>query len=228
MKPHVCAPHLLPGECIHKSHKSSDAAAPRAMPERPILFSGEMVRAILDGRKTQTRRPIAPTQPRADGLWPAGRDPLSDCPFGAIGDRLWVRETWGRYFTDGVGMHTVYRADGEHEREWLDLGRWRPSIHMPRWASRLTLRITHVRVERLQDISEEDARAEGVEPGDRLVRCLQTVPCASGGPSCCGSTVMADDYRAGFQRVWRSIYGAETWDANPWVWAISFEREVAS
>ena len=115
--------------------------------ERPIIFSGPMIRAILEGRKTQTRRIVKPNC----------LSKLS--PYGRTGDRLWVRETWG-HNPEGPGY--VYRSDGDFDMKFHG-DRWRPSIHMPRWASRITLEVTGVRVERLQDINEEDALAEGVE-----------------------------------------------------------------
>lgn len=156
--------------------------------ERPILFSGPMVRAIIEGRKTQTRRIVKP-QPTFDGKWwvhkgyacndedefRGGLPFFSDCPYGHVGDRLWVRETWAQ--VEGppgvihVG-HVLYRADAcdNSGKRWSSVRpgdpdgevRWKPSIHMPRWASRLTLDVTGIRAERLQDISEEDAIAEGV------------------------------------------------------------------
>lgn len=199
--------------------------------ERPILMSGPLVRAVLDGRKSQTRRPISPVQPRADGRWPAGRDPLPDCPFGQVSDRLWVREAWGlRRPFDRTDWHrgslrgateaiihdewaVDYRAAWGPNQEGCF---WRPSVHMPRWASRLTLRITDVRVERLQDISEEDARAEGVDPHP-LRMDMDT-----------GLPMERETARSAFARAWGGIYGTESWDANPFVWTISFEREVAS
>lgn len=147
------------------------------MKTRPILFSGPMVRAILEGRKTQTRRVVKP-QPAHCADLPMGKDLTfaSACPYGQPGDRLWVRETWavGTLF-DYVRPSLLPKPDCESKlavdyaanprRIWHseDQGRWRPSIHMPRWASRITLEITSVRVERLQDISHKDAIAEGLE-----------------------------------------------------------------
>ena len=166
------------------------------MKERPILFSGPMVRAILDGRKTQTRRPYNPKAgfPREDGeVTPTTADAWTDygpCPLGQPGDRLWVRETWTQN-TSGV---VWYRADGHPIADGL----WRPSIHMPRWASRITLEITHVWVERVQDITEDGAIREGMVRVDR-----------------CSPFQM-------FRDTWQSIYG--TWDANPFVWAVEFRR----
>ncbi|MVF02755.1 hypothetical protein [Serratia marcescens] len=185
------------------------------MKERPVIFNGEMVRAILDGRKTQTRR-IA----KADNS-----NHLLGCPFGQVGDRLWVRETWAdvnhdghpaiAYRADG-GLRVIGEDDGEEEdpnlekywfAQWYaDLisgaeGNWRPSIHMPRWASRISLEITAVRVERLTMISHEDAIAEGAPRA-----------------SCCR------DPRHGFIELWESIYGKESIAADPWVWVIEFRR----
>lgn len=218
------------------------------MTERPILFSGEMVRAILDGRKTQTRRVMKP-QPKptladypgpAGHWWPSQKHKSmlgveqemqkwkglagSACPYGDTGDTLWVRETWCQGADDGrqvpLRMATLYRADGEHvtlsdgdgftqtNRDGSEKSPWRPSIHMPRWASRITLRITDVRVERLQDISEHDARAEGMSSEwDDYERYGQSEP-----------------YRYGFSAIWNTINGPGAWDDNPWVWVLSFER----
>lgn len=205
------------------------------MKERPILFSGEMVRAILDGRKTMTRRVIKP-QP----LWvgdpnvafkthSANPKGIINCHYGQPGDLLWVRETWASL--DGVdhlspkdiellcrdaGYKTGpcgdlwYQADNSY-RQWGDdkqtKGKWRPSIHMPRWASRINLGITDVRVERLQDITDDDVFAEGIEPFSNRFYNLHTD-------------------RDVFAKLWDSInlkrgYG---WDSNPWVWVVEFKR----
>ncbi|EAA7245970.1 hypothetical protein FNH63_22785 [Salmonella enterica subsp. salamae] len=188
------------------------------MKERGMIFNGEMVRAILDGRKTQTRRPIKWKQTRFtemaerdDGsLWPwaedceRGGDIWFACPFGEVGDRIWVRETFCAVpdHEEPAGCSALlYAADGNGP-----YGKWTPSIHMPRWASRLTLEITGVRVERLNAISEEDAQAEGVQPA-----CYEITPPEAA-------------YRVSFGEVWRSIYGEESWAANPWVWVIEFKR----
>lgn len=233
------------------------------MKERPVIFNGEMVRAILDGRKTQTRRVIknqrvgdcwgvkpaeSPLCERHSHDWwlPTGTKPYSAlpvCPFGQVGDRLWVRETWAdvnhdghpaiAYRADG-GLRVIGEDDGEEEdpnlekywfAQWYaDLisgaeGNWRPSIHMPRWASRITLEITAVRVERLNDISEEDARAEGVKPaGDMLPDYPDTFLTPK------GDFATAE---VAFQRLWQSIYGEESWAANPWVWVIEFKQVSA-
>lgn len=226
------------------------------MSERPMLFSGPMVRAILDGRKTQTRRVVKP-QPVASQEWAGGAYferrvasitqstperwglPLimQFCPYGQPGDRLWVRESCrGEELTSGTdGVR--YRADDAFvpiqntfaaSENWLRLhtyrghaesveGVWVPSIHMPRWASRITLEITGVRVERLQDISEEDAQAEGAllaaettESDERL-----RIECGYYPPS---------SYAHGFRLLWESINGEGSWAANPWVWVVEFRR----
>lgn len=175
--------------------------------ERPILFSAPMVRAILSGAKTQTRRAwkIQPP-PGARVGWIPGR---SVSRYGKPGDRLWVRETFrdreiGEAGHDTVGG-LVYRAtenvDGLAER-------WRPSIHMSRQSSRITLEITGVRVERLQAISAEDAMAEGVVEFRPYLKGLE--PCL--------------EWRYAFEDLWCSINGRDSWTSNPWVWAISFAR----
>lgn len=208
------------------------------MRERPIIFNADMVRAVLDGRKTQTRR-IMKNQPvssktREDDFWfscnktrsmvhvsdfiPGNCANLPDaheyfsmcCPFGAVGDRLWVREAF-RVHSRATDVATlVYKAS--EQQSWTQqthrvpiekcnkpaaIDKWTPSIHMPRWASRITLEVTGVRVERLQDISAEDAAAEGIT----------------------GRAKMHD-----FGVLWSSIYGDDSWQANPWVWVIEFNR----
>lgn len=193
------------------------------MNERPIAFGGSMVRAILGGGKTQTRRIVDP-QPEAratvypmplDGEWywqhkklhagylHTGRRAMERlmvplCPYGKVGDHLWVRETWRARAPDQDGCTIDYRADHWTE-DPCDVP-WRPSIHMPRWASRITLEITDVRVERLQEISASDALAEGVTH----------------------STL--NDPRVEYRWLWESIYGTGSWDANPWVWVVEFRR----
>ncbi len=186
--------------------------------ERPILFSGEMVRAILEGRKTQTRRVvkkqpggcIEDCYPRPDGLFiwlhlPRGAgvgmgNPFA-CPFGVPGDRLWVRETFctctnEQGFDEGFdpSIQTCFRADGKARCD-PDEMTWTPSIYMPRITSRITLEITGVRVERVQDISNDEAKSEG-----------------------------CDDIFS-FMELWDSLSkpGAK-WDGNPWVWVIGFKR----
>lgn len=212
------------------------------MSERPILFSGPMVRAILDGRKTQTRRVVKP-QPCND---PAKHHPIAPhdngkggwnwvlaatghglgdpfpCPYGAPGETLWVRETWAyyggnEYLYQRDRSAVMYRAtwDDDPRRPLRNLGeplghdRWRTSIHMPRWASRLSLLVKSVRVERLQEISDSDVFAEGlqswVDDGNR-----------KGGDG---------DVRSTFAALWDSINAkSHPWASNPWVWVVEFER----
>ncbi|HBX8254863.1 hypothetical protein [Klebsiella pneumoniae] len=211
------------------------------MTERGMIFNAEMVRAILDGRKTQTRRIMKvqpkPSKSRPGDFWfsskklesmvhvsdlAPGNSPIADyhlfiqehcCPFGAVGDRIWVRETWARYNIDQNSHDIAYRATTP--ADWPEEGRWRPSIHMPRWASRILLEITDVRVERLNAISEEDARAEGIIDGGCL-NCGEPEPCGCANPE--------PDATDAFAYLWQSIYGQENWNANPWVWVIEFER----
>ncbi|MCU3600555.1 MULTISPECIES: hypothetical protein [Enterobacteriaceae] len=185
------------------------------MKERGMIFNGEMVRAILDGRKTQTRRPLKWKQTRfteigerEDGSrWPWSEDAehacdfWHPCPFGAVGDRIWVRETWARYNIDQDSHDMAYRATPP--ADWPEEGRWRPSIHMPRWASRLMLEITGVRVERLQAITLGDICKE-IGCGLYDFR-----------PATYGFQV--------WEELWKSIYGEENWQANPWVWVIEFK-----
>lgn len=177
--------------------------------ERPILFSGPMVRAILDGRKTQTRRIVKPQPkgtPELGGfgrLWFDGRDDMN-CPHGLPGDRMWVRETFAIVNKD-CGPVAVYCADGEFQPDYIG-HRWSPSIHMPRWASRISLEVISVRVERLCGITEADAKAEGAEP------------------SIVGADLDHLKYRAGFQTLWESINGDGSWALNPWVWVLEFKR----
>lgn len=205
------------------------------MKETPIIMSGNHPKLVLDGTKTMTRRVIKP-QPKpylgymmnyeGTGAIQCGADyPDTDedfvkCPYGQVGDRLWVRETFTwvyiaekdpwkdraiadgtfRRMPNGEPVKMCYKADG------YEIGaRWYPSIHMPRWASRITLEITEVRVERVQEISDTDARNEGITP-DFIVW-----------GDCC--------YTDGFIRLWNSLnakrgYG---WEVNPWVWVISFK-----
>ncbi|HDU4693671.1 ASCH domain-containing protein [Klebsiella pneumoniae] len=231
------------------------------MKERGMIFNGEMVRALLDGRKTQTRR-IMKAQPSEDFtpmnmaleadykarwytpgivdkdgyLQPAGKEVFGvanenegySCPFGAVGDRIWVRETWARYNIDQDSHDMAYRTT--IPEDWPESGRWRPSIHMPRWASRILLEITGVRVERLNAISEEDAQREGVhtEVWDQTVVARNYAArdeffqfWSEDMPH---YVEMNQLYRSSFRSLWESIYGAENWLANPWVWVIEFKR----
>lgn len=189
------------------------------MKERPILFSAPMVRAILEGRKTMTRRvatkikaPKAWTMPNGiDSFWnvnPCWREtPGELCPYGQPGDRLWVRERINRI----VGTeNSYYAADGAITPgdSWLWKRRSLPSIHCPYGLSRITLEITNVRVERLQDISEEDAKNEG---------CLAFIKRDKG----------LHSYKDDFHHLWQSINGPCSWDANPWVWVVKFKRVEA-
>lgn len=212
--------------------------------ERPILFTGPMVRAILDGSKTQTRRvvkrPHIVTEAecfeladcwldRDGNVWPADYEHLQDaCPYGVPGDLLYVRETWqdwcplwegswcGHGTKEGMAAdHEVYyRADPPEAWKRGGPKKWRPSIHQPKWASRLWLRVTDVRVERVQDITNEDARAEGCPGGPHVDGYSEGNP--------------ADPYEE-FAHLWDSInekrgYG---WNENPWTWAVTFERAEA-
>lgn len=197
------------------------------MKERPILFNAPMVRAILDGTKTQTRRVVkgGPLQ------WLVGAkfDPafVADpgnylCPYGQPGDRLWVRENFcpiypqDPTYNGGRPIEYDYAATYQHGNRLGDtLGikkRWKPSIHMPRWASRITLEITGVRVERLQDISEADAIAEGVGLNAGAIG----VPTTGESPQPMAIAL--------YQDLWQSINGPDSWTANPWVWAVEFKR----
>jgi len=184
--------------------------------ERPILFSGPMVRAILEGRKTMTRRIVKhpPFESNDEGLlteWAIGN---IKCPYGQPGDRLWVRETWINYPLAGHDgcSGPIYRADVDlNDKCASGHGGWKPSIFMPRWASRINLEITDIKVERLREISEEDAKNEGVE-------CNYV-----------GHMPASDNmgmYRFWFKDLWDHInkkrgYG---WDVNPYVWVVSFKR----
>lgn len=188
------------------------------MTERPIIFSAPMVRAILDGRKTQTRRVAKLTsgghvkEPRGNRRWhPADPAATAACPYGQVGDRLWVREAWWQLLHE---TPVRYRADNNL---LYDEVTWRPSIFMPRCASRITLAITDVRVERLQAITRYEARAEGIPDGGCL-SCGESEPCGCPNPR--------PDARYAFVWLWDSINAkrGHGWDSNPWVWAITFER----
>lgn len=200
------------------------------MKERPILFSGAMVRAILDGRKTQTRRILKHKIPK-NAEKEIGEDYVlarwQIRPPYWVGMKLWVREAF-RYCeaTDGYNdFYVQYRVD-EKAIGWRDNAgrmnypidtRWRPSIHMPRWASRITLEVTDVRVERLHDICEEDARAEGITDGGCLV-CGEHEPC--------GCTNPTPDARDSFINLWDSINAQRgySWSSDPCVWVVAFKK----
>jgi hypothetical protein len=226
------------------------------MNTKPILFSGAMVRAILDGTKTQTRRIIKnpinalhtgghPVKLLAD--WALSGlvefDPSSGvvafdvqcavddtriartaCPYGIPGDRLWVRETWGE---SGLNRYE-YRAFPADGSDFRCVSRWRPSIHMPRVVSRITLEIVSVRVERLQDISEADAMVEGIKSWGES---WDTKKCAEmmlrGGSGEFGDFVEQGVARSLYRALWESINGPGSWDANPWVWVIEFKKVEA-
>ncbi|MEW6462952.1 MAG: hypothetical protein AB1459_17660 [Pseudomonadota bacterium] len=254
------------------------------MKERPILFSGPMVRAILEGRKTVTRR-VAKFKPREagynlafsgldagnyctgvmksgfvlrsrggpSGCWNDRTWPIH-CPYGLPGDRLWVRETWSDVNLQGA-PGIAYRADDDvrdlmEDESFLDErgafnygdprckayhfacwsedllagteGRWRPSIHMPRWVSRILLEITAVRVEQLQDITEEQAVVEGVDRPENI----RDVDVWDGAERELFNAM--NQPRDRFKRLWADINGAESWDANPWVWVVEFKRVEAA
>lgn len=201
-----------------------------ATKERPILFSGPMVRAILDGSKTQTRRIVKPQPETFQGekgiefsLTSNHRPVFADtfsrhyCPMGAVSDRLWVRENFS-VSTDTIGLggsiagfdpekypdiRVWYQSDNTRPT-WAEC-RWRPSIHMPRWASRITLEVIGVRVERLRDISEQDAIAEGFQKAHLHGELWATA-------------------RSEFWDCWESIYGQGQRAENPWVWVVEFKR----
>lgn len=208
------------------------------MTERPILFSDPMVRAILAGTKTQTRRVIAGANGafwdhsytgtvERDGVlrFREGSEgtivhgsPEVRCPYGAVGDRLRVREAWAPFVgpdgRDYVAYRSTCAADGSFlwigngEIAQVQIPRWRPSIHMPRWASRLTLEVTSLRVERVQSRTQADAKNEGVEATEM------------------GGVFGTPDHVGAFIDLWDSINGeraACAWKANPWVWVVSFK-----
>lgn len=197
------------------------------MKERPIIFNSEMVRAILDGRKTQTRRPIKfPFRAKQHGVvmssfGPADSsdsDMASECPYGQPGDRLWVRETWAG------GKEIVFHKATDEDRV---VTKWKPSIHMPRWASRITLEIVNVRVERVQEIGTNDAIAEGIPQtwGEVVQLGMDSLREAYH-----RSNHVWDNAKSveNFRWLWDSIYGKgpHAWDKNPWVWVIEFRRVV--
>lgn len=240
------------------------------MRERPILFSGAMVRAILAGTKTQTRRIAKPVRhPDLGNLYDPGALVLEHepqhvidraCPYGQPGDRLWVRETWADLiavspssdeplpigpgerliepptsWVDGKGRTRwhydgkviAYRANSKIEfcdgdgfsgefADRSDMPSWRPSIHMPKAFARIWLEVAAVRVERLQDISEADAKAEGALGYEEGV----DPPPPDGDHEW--------SYRASFERLWESINGPGSWRANPWVWVVEFKRVEAA
>jgi len=230
--------------------------------ERGILFSAPMVRALLAGTKTQTRRIVKLKSPDGEVYidpggsifgpgpyvknYPPGYPSCSEpmhrrirCPYGYPGDRLWVRETWNKFDAhpvegDGIDprrfgaraplpgcegdreieWRAVYRADGEIVHLRYGAARWKPGIHMPRWASRITLEVTGVRVERLHDITEDGARAEGVAFGEMQDAIVNGEP----------GRVAFFSARDAFAYLWAGSNGSESWKANPWVWVVEFKR----
>jgi hypothetical protein len=220
------------------------------MKERPIIFSAPMVCAILEGRKTQTRRTLKyqPIDVRRVFMKPeinmsyvenahGVEIPHWPCPYGKPGDRLWVRETHEAYYVSrgetSYSAGVKYRADDEkrlisidaltyQKLNSTDSKGWTPSIHMPRWASRINLEITGIRVERLQDISEQDAMAEGIENVGGKFSCS---PWRNYRISKPGEMNMhcASPQRS-YMTLWESINGAGSWNINPWVWVIEFKK----
>ncbi|EBR5151922.1 hypothetical protein B5W64_20520 [Salmonella enterica] len=210
------------------------------MNERGMIFNAEMVRAILDGRKTQTRRPVKNVRPDncltihpATATRNGAHTHVMDapkhglCPFGAVGDRIWVRETFGwqirRDPLGGTGEFRVYRATTPDAVRYQTASgevapmKWVPSIHMPRRASRITLEITDVRVERLHSISERDALREGLFQLPASGRyCVQ--------PGMQYFGMASHSAKEVYSWLWASIYGEESWVANPWVWVIEYKR----
>lgn len=201
------------------------------MKDRPILFKGEMVRAILEGSKTQTRRPIKGDfivengnvfrQSSRLGRYIGGGRSRAICPYGQPGDRLWVRETWW----EDLDGNVWYRADADEEDGSIPyllkgtgqvqtgignrrVQKWRPSIHMPRWASRITLEITNVMVERIQEMGIQDYKAEGyqVDPAD-----------------CFSDVNTLNKIRRPFMKSWNATYPG-SWDRNDFVWVIEFKK----
>ncbi|MDU2020829.1 MAG: hypothetical protein E6736_11355 [Leclercia adecarboxylata] len=210
--------------------------------ERGMIFNGQMVRALLDGRKTQTRRSVKPQPELTErsgfswngALYGAGSDERetnrnfahAKCPYGRPGDRIWVRETFG-----DCGERLVYRADTDDGAK-CKVKRWTPSIHMPRWASRILLEITDVRIERLNSISDADCIAEGIIPvpkdRDDDHQFWRDYHLSGDGTFCVHSP------RESFESLWKSVRGKSfeqeedtapgSWQANPWVWVIEFKR----
>lgn len=208
------------------------------METRPILLNGDEVRAVLDNRKTQIRRVVKPQPTFSEGVFRAGLDNsdppgwwtwegdpelpeaampserLGKCPFGVPGDRLWVRETWFAYTGHGCiqrtcsvtqgSCHIGYRADMKDDFD----ASWRQSNHMPRWASRITQEVTDVRVERVQDITIDDMEREGIRDGEN------------------GFDSGDMQFWERFRELWDSTNAksGHGWDANDWVWAVSFKR----
>ena len=178
------------------------------MKERPIIFNSEQVRAILEGRKTMMRRIVKSKYGKILGCLGNGLFQVPSiakipdkwsmhqikCPHGQVGDRLWVRETFNY---DGEHGVVFFKADGEKQCE-----KWKLSIHMPKWASRITLEITDVRVERVQEIILADVEKEGIVD----------------------KPISAPEASSLFLKLWNSLYGKDAWERNDWVWVIEFRR----
>lgn len=201
------------------------------MKERGIIFNSEMVRAILDGRKTQTRRIMKPqpkTNENGDIWWPSNicqsminiKEMMQDndgvwagiagisCPHGGVGDHLWVRETFkAGVCTESTIAYKATHKPSDLEEGWYEEIKWTPSIHMPRRYSRITLEITNIRVDRLNDISNDDAKSEGCWYGR-----------GGGVPD---KAITPSDQ---FPTLWEEIYGDGSWSSNPWVWVIEFKK----
>lgn len=201
------------------------------MTDRPILFSAPMVRALLEGRKTQTRRPLYVVRnAKETGEMPPSRyfpdypppnlglnqiATLGTAHLIAPGDRLWVKETWrtasAADWFKPTELNTDCRIDYLATPDGLTHGKTRVSLFMRRWMSRLTLTVTDVRIERLQDCSEADAIAEGCDAAPLVMRNDYLSP--------------PETFKAGYRKLWDQINGAGAWEANPWVVAISFDVE---
>lgn len=212
---------------------------------KPILFSTLMVKAILEGRKTQTRR-VVKMPPRKflfeDGQWKGESGRIYKSPYGEVGDVLWVRETWTDPTPDQSGYPILYKADFPMTYHGTEADptqtitlqakdyKWKPSLFMPRDACRLFLKIKNIRVERLQDISEDDACDEGIE-------ILDSPNCDAGDYNSYPRNYMISEkdadgfpyfkdgeYIKSFQSLWESINGEKSWEDNPFVWVIEFEK----
>lgn len=265
----------MSGKKSTSPRKVASTVGTSAPKERPILFSGPMVRAIMEGHKTQTRRILAPQPEVVDTraiygvncyqwgkrqFWPPGVESASKpgtahphswggwhhlnlCPYGVPGDRLWIKET---YFIDHIdylrgplpkerpaahsgGDLIYYRADGEcceqiPECCCAEVGgtKWRSPRFMPRWASRGDLELVNARLQRLQNITEEDAKAEGVESDLDVLARLSHLRGASAAKAVPSRLLTA---RENFARAWDDINGKRApWASNPWVWAVTFRR----
>lgn len=220
------------------------------MRERPILFSGEMVKAILEGRKTMTRRVVNKDisnqfdidvddtiaafieQDTGDSY-----NPINVCPYGNVGDRLWIKETWKLVPETACPIFNcvcqtinpanpheavIYKCGLERAR---GNGNWKPSIFMPRWASRILLEVTDIRVDRLQDITEEDAIAEGIH----LCAGIDEEGCTHGyhWSQVSDTDLLFNSAADAYRKLWDSINGkkpGKTWQDNPWVWVVEFRR----